>query len=48
MKNKRAITKIKYLIDMINSCKELFHDGIDEEIIYTLNNVIQILKESDK
>ena len=48
MTNKRAITKIKYLIDMIKSCKELFHDGINEEIIDTLNDVITILKESDK
>lgn len=48
MNNKRAITKIKYLIDMIRSCKELFHDGINDEIIDTLNDVIRMLKESDK
>ena len=45
---KRVIIKIKYLIDMIKSCKELFHDGIDKEIIDTLNKIIDIVKESDK
>lgn len=44
---KRVISKIKYLIDMIKSCKELFHDGVDNEIIDTLNEIIDIVKESD-
>lgn len=48
MANKRAITKIKYLISMIESCKELFHDGINKDIIDTLNEIIKILKEDDK
>ena len=39
---KRVITKTKYLIDMIKSCKELFHDGIDNEIIDTLNEIIDM------
>lgn len=34
--------KIIYLITLIQACPELFHDGIDEEIIYVLE---QILKE---
>lgn len=48
MVNKRAITKIKYLISMIQSCRELFQDGIDKDIIDTLNSIIKMLKEGDK
>ena len=39
------IKKISDMILTINSCPELFHDGIDEEIVDLLKSIIIYLEK---
>lgn len=43
MTNKQLITKLNYIIYLINSAPELFHDAIDEDIKGLLKGIINDL-----
>jgi len=43
MKNKKQIIdRLNDLIELVESCPELFHDSIDEDIIASLNYIISL------
>lgn len=45
---KEVINDLEYIKEYINSTREYYHDGVDEELKDFINDIIKKIKKLDK